>query len=204
MTFRFALTTLSLVVALGSAGCESAASASSRMTAKKTVATAPLEVEPSALSDAELQAQITAYLGTIDTPITVEQWRSVGPRGAEFLQTTVTSKALPTRRARAIDGLASMQWAAAAPLVQKVANAEDEVAAVRFAAVRAPSAVMPAASRRRPPRHLGQRERRSGASRGRRHAERPNGGVRRSQGSPGEPVESQGAFDRAVQKCGTR
>jgi hypothetical protein len=83
-------------------------------------------------------------LGNIDTPMPAETWRSLGPRGAALLLEAVNdSHALPTRRARAIDGLAAMGWSTAAPQLGALANSESEHRAVRFAAVRGLHALAP-------------------------------------------------------------
>jgi HEAT repeat protein len=90
-----------------------------------------------ALSDAEMRTQIEAYLGSIDTPIRPEQWQALGPRANGVLAGIVRGNAeLPTRRAKAVDGLAALNGPGAAALFSEVAARESESATVRLAAVR--------------------------------------------------------------------
>lgn len=96
------------------------------------------------LSDDDVKQQVTALLGNIDTPMPHETWRGLGPRGAALLLATLDDpQALPTRRARAIDGLSAMNWQEATPKLSSLAVTETENRAVRFAAIRAVSALSP-------------------------------------------------------------
>lgn len=119
--------------------CESG---TARTAAKKSVQNSrPADTEQSsALTDAEVKNQVSSYLGSIDTPVASESWQGLGERGAVELERIVSdASALPTRRARAIDGLAAMQRASAASAIEALAMAETENVAVRFSAVRAMS-----------------------------------------------------------------
>ena len=140
------LTILSAVAALALSGCETG---TSRSASKKPVATMlpPGGDQSASLSDEEVKSQVGAYLGSIDTPISRESWRGLGPRGAAQLLSVVNDgRMLPTRRARALDGLAMMGWSEAAPTAFTVASSETENLAVRFSAVRAVSALLSEAS----------------------------------------------------------
>jgi HEAT repeat protein len=88
------------------------------------------------LSDADLRAQIDTYLGSIDTPIRAEQWAALGPRANPILEQIVRANAMPTRRAKAIDGLAALNGPDAPALFSEVARNEKEPVTVRLAAVR--------------------------------------------------------------------
>jgi len=137
------LSILCAVAGLGLWGCETG---TSRSASKKPVATAlpPSSGQSAGLSDEEVKSQVGAYLGSIDTPISRESWRALGPRGAaQLIAVLDDGRMLPTRRARAVDGLAMMGWSDAAPTVLAVASNETENVAVRFAAIRALSALMP-------------------------------------------------------------
>jgi HEAT repeat protein len=98
----------------------------------------PAEAQPAAnLSDDEIRDRIETYLGTIDTPISIERWRALGPRAAPFIEAIVASrKNLPTRRAQAIDGLSAVGGATAPALLTGLSRGEDEPLVVRLSAVR--------------------------------------------------------------------
>jgi hypothetical protein len=89
------------------------------------------------LSDDDVRQQVNAYLGAIDTPIGANQWKSLGSRAVPMLESIVTSDAeLPTRRAKAIDGLAALGDKKASALFTRIAGNDGEKINVRFAAVR--------------------------------------------------------------------
>src|SRR5437762_6168455 len=61
------------------------------------------------LSDQQIRDRIDTFMGTIDTRITPEQWRALGPRGAAMLeQIAQDPNAFPTRRAKAVTGLSEV------------------------------------------------------------------------------------------------
>src|SRR4051812_13158374 len=58
------------------------------------------------MTDAELRSSVQSYLGSIDTIITGDRWRALGPKAAAILEELATDESkLPTRRARAVEGL---------------------------------------------------------------------------------------------------
>src|SRR5438477_6268699 len=60
------------------------------------------------LSDEEIARRANAFLGSIDTPISGKQWRALGPRAALVLEPIIEdANAMPSRRAKAVDGLAA-------------------------------------------------------------------------------------------------
>jgi HEAT repeat protein len=99
---------------------------------------APAEVQQQQnLSDDEIREQIETYLGTIDTPISIARWRSLGPRAAPFLEEIAASpRALPSQRALAIDGLSAVGGDRAKGVLAQLARGEEEPLIVRLSAVR--------------------------------------------------------------------
>lgn len=89
------------------------------------------------LSDDEIRQRIDAYLGTIDTPVPLARWRALGPRAAPFLEEIAASPtALPTQRAKAIDGLSAVGGQNAPAVLTRLSRAEKEPLVVRLSAVR--------------------------------------------------------------------
>jgi HEAT repeat protein len=105
----------------------------------------PADAPAAPASESDLRAQIDAYLGSIDTPIRPEQWTALGPRANPILEGIVRGSEMPTRRAKAIDGLAALNGPAASALFSQVARSEDEPVTVRLAAVRGLGRVTPQA-----------------------------------------------------------
>ena len=133
-----------VVIVIVAIGCESGSSRSASKQPIQTLQVDTVRVAP--LSDDEVVQQVQTYLGSIDTVISAERWQSLGSRGAAELKRVMADPTvLPSRRSRALDGLALMQWTSAAAAVNEVAASETEPAGVRVAAVRATGALMPAA-----------------------------------------------------------
>lgn len=89
------------------------------------------------LSDDQIRAQIDTYLGAIDTPVSIARWRSLGPRAAPFLaEVAASDKELPSRRAKAIDGLSAVGGDQAKGAVARLSRGEREPLVVRLSAVR--------------------------------------------------------------------
>src|SRR6267154_1500376 len=103
------------------------------------------EVQPKEeLSAEDVRNHVEGYLGAIDTPIQASQWKSLGPRAVPVLEAIVKNPdELPTRRAKAIDGLAALGDKKAPALFTSVAGNENERINVRFAAVRGLARVTP-------------------------------------------------------------
>jgi len=94
------------------------------------------------LSDDDVRQRVKGYLGSIDTPIQANQWKALGPRAVPMLEEIVKNHdELPTRRAKAIDGLAAAGGAREQALFSEIGRRESEPINVRFAAVRALSQV---------------------------------------------------------------
>ena len=95
-------------------------------------------------SPGELRRTVDAYLGSIDTPIAPSRWRALGPAAAPLLEQVLDdAQAFPTRRARALEGLA---WAAperAAPRLAALSQREEEPIVVRVAAMQGAARLLP-------------------------------------------------------------
>lgn len=95
------------------------------------------------MSQAEVRERAEAYLGAIDRPISAETWRGLGPQAAEVLEPIATdAAALPSRRARALEGLVAAAPDRAAKLVGPIARDEKEPAVLRVAAMRGAGEVL--------------------------------------------------------------
>ena len=90
-----------------------------------------------ALTDVEVAQRVDTYLGTIDTPITADEWRALGPRAVAQLAGVATdSGALSTRRAKALGALAILGGGRAQQVVLSMAQSEQAPFAVRASALR--------------------------------------------------------------------
>jgi HEAT repeats len=99
----------------------------------------------SSQNDGQIRQRIDTYLGSIDAPIRPAQWRALGPRGAAILeQIAQDSRVLPTRRAKALDGLSAIGSPTAADTMLSLAKSEQNPLVVRLSAVRAASRTLPA------------------------------------------------------------
>jgi hypothetical protein len=97
----------------------------------------------SSQDDEHIRQRIDMFLGAIDTPITAAQWHALGPRGAAMLEAIAQdSRVLPTRRAKAIDGLSAISTATAAETMLRLAKSEETPLVVRLSSVRAVSRVL--------------------------------------------------------------
>jgi hypothetical protein len=104
-------------------------------------------VQPNAdLSADEVRQHVEGYLGSIDTPITANHWKALGPRAVPLLERiAMDQNELPTRRAKAIDGLTALGDTRAPALFKHIASQDSEKINVRFAAVRGLAQVTPPA-----------------------------------------------------------
>lgn len=124
------MTALSLTLLLALAG-RPAHQLPAPAPAQQPAASAP------ALSDAEVAQRVDAYLGSIDTPITADEWRGLGPQAVAPLAATATNPdALSTRRAKALGALSILGGARARQVVLDAARSEKEPFAVRASALR--------------------------------------------------------------------
>lgn len=85
----------------------------------------------------DVRDRVRSHLGAIDRPVSAETWRALGPEAEPVLLEAAASDAeLPTRRARALEGLAALGGARAEELHLRLARARAEPAVVRSSAVR--------------------------------------------------------------------
>ena len=157
------------------------------------------------LSADEVRERIGAYLGSIDRPITADEWRALGPQAGSALEAIATdADAFPSRRAKALEGLVAVAPDRASRLVGRLARDEQEPVVVRVAALRGAGEVLSPAKALvelkpvlRSARSAGMRataadvlsRRRSGCAAVREQAAR-------------EAAEHRGAFDAALARCG--
>ena len=95
------------------------------------------------LSQDELSARIRGYLGSIDRPISDAEWRALGPRAAQILEPIATDpQALPTRRARALEGVVAVAPDRAVQLVGPISRDENEPVVLRVSAMRGAGALL--------------------------------------------------------------
>lgn len=105
----------------------------------------PAAAEQQQLSADEVRDRVEGYLGSIDRPITSENWRALGPQAADLLEPIATdATAMPSRRAKALEGLVAVAPDRAAALVGRLARDEREPAVLRVAAMRGAGEVLPA------------------------------------------------------------
>jgi hypothetical protein len=89
------------------------------------------------LSDDEARSRMNAFLGSIDTPISAQQWAALGTRVGPWLEEIAKSTSeLPTRRAKAIDGLIGSKWSRSSAVLRELSRDESVPANVRFHSVR--------------------------------------------------------------------
>ena len=98
---------------------------------------APLSGEPdNTLTIEQIQSTVRSYMGTIETPIEETRWKRLGVRAEPVLLEIINGQTLPSRRAKAIDGLSLIGGPSAKPLCERIAADEQETLNVRLAAVR--------------------------------------------------------------------
>jgi HEAT repeat protein len=91
----------------------------------------------------EVRERVNGYLGSIDRPITAENWRGLGPQAADVLEPIVNdANAFPSRRAKALEGLVAVSPQRAAKIVGGLARDEREAPVVRVAAMRGAGEVL--------------------------------------------------------------
>ena len=98
------------------------------------------------LTDDEVRDRVEAYLGSIDTRASTEDWRALGERGAAILEKIAQDKgSLPTRRAKAVAGLSAIGASSSGDVLVALARSELAPLTVRLAAVDGSPAVIPQA-----------------------------------------------------------
>ncbi len=102
---------------------------------------ADAQPDPS-LTDDDIRGQVSAFLGSIDTSISLAQWKALGIRAETPLLEVLNGGSLPTRRAKAIDGLSAI-GTSRVELFKTIANNEQEPFVVRYAAIRGIGYLLP-------------------------------------------------------------
>src|SRR3954469_8820235 len=75
------------------------------------------------LSAEEVRDHVEGYLGSIDTPITANQWKALGPRAVPILERIAMDQHdLPTRRAKAIGGVRARGGTGGPPLFMGISR----------------------------------------------------------------------------------
>ncbi len=93
----------------------------------------------------DVRSAVEAYLGSIDTPIGADRWRALGPAAAPILEEIARDPdRLPTRRARALEGLSFVGSPGAAALMVELLGRETEPPVVRTSALRGAGALVDA------------------------------------------------------------
>jgi len=93
--------------------------------------------------DEELRARVRAYLGPIEEPVGPERWRDLGAAAVPMLEAALLEEPLPSRRARAVAGLAAIGGARAQAAVLSAARDEAQPVSVRAAAIRGVARLAP-------------------------------------------------------------
>ena len=97
----------------------------------------PSTASPQALSDQEVAQRVDEYLGTIDTPITADEWRALGPRaGWRGPPGRWRPPRAGSRRGKALGALTALGGARARQVVLDTARSEQTPFAVRASALR--------------------------------------------------------------------
>jgi hypothetical protein len=88
------------------------------------------------LDDQEIRERIETFMGTIDTRVSPEQWRALGPRGAAILEGMAQDpNLLPSRRAKAVTGLSAIGAESSSSVLLSLAHSPEAPVNVRLTAV---------------------------------------------------------------------
>ena len=171
---------------------------------KHPPAPATSEAQPQ-LSAEEARERIGGYLGSIDRPITADEWRTLGPQAGGVLEPiAVDPEAMPSRRAKALEGLLAVAPDRAARLVGRLARDENEPVVVRVMALRGAGEVLSSARALAELRPV----LRSARSAGMRStaadvlSRRKSGCAAVREQAAREEAEHRGAYESALARCG--
>jgi hypothetical protein len=99
-----------------------------------------------AAPDPAVEQRVQSYLGAIDRTVPDSTWKSLGPQAAPILERIAQDPdELPTRRAKALDGLAAIGSSTAPSTMLRLAKDEAQPLVVRIAAVHGAARVVPQA-----------------------------------------------------------
>ena len=96
----------------------------------------PAAKAPAVRSDVELREVIESYLDASERPMPYAQWQALGQRAEPILREIVSGDALPTRRARAVNGLVALAGQSTPAMLAEFSLDEAKPLSVRLAAVR--------------------------------------------------------------------
>lgn len=89
--------------------------------------------------------QIEALLGVHDTFVSPDQWKKLSPGAEQILETIATDPSVsPTQRARALEGISTLNPGGATVILRHFANSANEPSIMRMAAIRGLGRVLPA------------------------------------------------------------
>jgi hypothetical protein len=107
-----------------------------KLRSPEPAAQAETTTAPAQLSDEQLRRQVDSMLGAIDTPVRDERWKALGPAAVSILQQIAQDqREFPSRRARALHGLAVIGGPEAEKTVLEAARSPGERFQVRAAAL---------------------------------------------------------------------
>lgn len=96
------------------------------------------------LSDAELRERVDAYLNALDRPVPPADWKALGPPASPLLEAVIADETeLPSRRAKAVNGLVAAAPDRASRLMGTIAKDERQPVVVRIAAMHGAGQVLP-------------------------------------------------------------
>ena len=90
-----------------------------------------------------MRQRVNDYLGAIDRPVSDAQWKALGPQAGPVLESIASdANSFPSKRAKALEGLAASAPDRAARLVGPMARDEKQPVVVRVAAMRGAGRVL--------------------------------------------------------------
>src|SRR5579859_559660 len=88
-----------------------------------------------ALTEADVRARVETYLDSIERATSDAQWQALGPMAEQVLLEALNGDGLPTRRAKAVNGLVALAGAKTPALLAELSLDEKSPLSVRLAAV---------------------------------------------------------------------
>jgi hypothetical protein len=105
--------------------------------------TPPAAAVPIVHSEAELRAVVESYLDSFEKPTPDAQWQALGQQAEPILLEIAKGDGLPTRRAKAVNGLVALGGDSTPALLASFSLDEAKPLSVRLAAVRGLSRLTP-------------------------------------------------------------
>lgn len=121
----------------GAPSLDGARDAGARRTAATEGAGPAASATPGSAAPDDVRDEVLSHLGAIDRPVSPETWRALGPAAEPvLLEVAASTSELPTRRARALEGLAALGGARAEEAHLRLAREPGAPSIVRSGAVR--------------------------------------------------------------------